>query len=268
VSGVDFSEFCELTKPQYFGYKKQPWYLKDLFKAAGIRRDYSDDHLKAVFNGTKPFASNMKRYFPHPVRIDSIAAFFEKHLQSEYVKLLADAFGIPADEEKNLSYLSYALAAQVAAFISNREETESENIVPDKYEEARVRKESGVYQITRRLYDGDDVWVEDRTKKHAAAFYEKIHHTWVIHNQGNVIWHKRKLVCANPEETGRRTKVFEIEIEELQPGKYIKIATDFNARGQEGKFVSKWDMIDEHGNNCFPGSRNIFDVEINTTFGK
>lgn len=90
----------------------------------------------------------------------------------------------------------------------------------------------------------------------------------MIHNQGNVIWHKRKLVCSNPEETGRRTKVFEIEIEELQPGKYTKIATDFNARGQEGKFVSKWDMIDEHGNNCFPGSRNIFDVEINTTFGK
>lgn len=174
---MDFSEFCELTKPQYFGYNKQSWYLKDLFKAAGIRRDYSDDHLKAVFNGTKPFASNMKRHFPHPVSIDSIAAFFEKHLQPEYVKLLADAFGIPADEEKNLSCLSYALAAQVAAFISNREETESENIVPDKYEEARVRKESGVYQITRRLYDGDDVWVEDRTKKHAAAFYEDIHHT-------------------------------------------------------------------------------------------
>ena len=114
---MDFSEFCELTKPQYFGYNKQSWYLKDLFKAAGIRRDYSDDHLKAVFNGTKPFASNMKRHFPHPVSIDSIAAFFEKHLQPEYVKLLADAFGIPADEEKNLSYLSYALAAQVAAFI-------------------------------------------------------------------------------------------------------------------------------------------------------
>lgn len=98
---LDFSGFCKLTKPQYFGYNNQSWYLKELFKAAGICRNYSDDYLKAVFNGTKPFSSNMKRYFPHPVRIDSIAAFFEKHLQSESVKLLADAFGIPADEEKN-----------------------------------------------------------------------------------------------------------------------------------------------------------------------
>ena len=163
--------------------------------------------------------------------------------------------------------MSYALAAQVAAFISNREETESENIVPDKYEEARVRKESGVYQITRRLYDGDDVWVEDRTKKHAAAFYEDIHHTWVIHNQGSVIWHNRRLVCVNPEETGRRAKGVEFEIEKLKPGGYTKITTDFNARGQEGKFISEWDMVDENGQNCFPGSRRIFDVEIDTTFG-
>ena len=264
---MDFSGFCKLTKPEYFGYNKQFRYLGKLFKAAGIRREYSDDYLKAVFEGTKPFTSIMKRQFPHPVKIDGIAAFFEKQLQPEYVKPLADAFGVSADQEKNKSYLSYALACQLAAFISDRERTEFDNIVPGKYEEARVRKESGTYQITRRLYDGDDVWVENRNMKHAAAFYEDIHHTWVIHNQGSVIWHKRRLVCANPEETGRRTKVFEFEIEELQPGGYTKIATDFNARGQEGKFISKWDVVDENGNNCFPGSRNIFDVEIDTTFG-
>ena len=264
---MDFAGFCSLTNPHYFGFNKQSWYLRELFKAAGIQRDYSDDYLKAVFNGTKPFTSNMKRHFTHPVSIDGIAVFFERHLQPEYVKQLADVFGIPADEEKNASYLSYALACQLAAFITDREGTECDNFVPDKYVEARVRKESGTYQITRRLYEGDDVWVEDQNKKHAAAFYEEISHTWVIHDQGSVIWHKRRLVCANPEETGRRTKVVEFEIEELQPGRYTKITTDFNARGQEGKCISEWDMVDENGQNCFPGSRRIFDVEIDTTFG-
>lgn len=264
---MDFQGFCDLTKPQYFGYNKQSWYLRELFRAAGIRREYSEDYLKAVFNGTKPFASNMKRNFPHPVSIDSITVFFEKHMKPEHVKPLADAFGIPADEEKNALYLSYALACQLAAFISDRGGTECENIVPDKYEEARIRKEARTYQITKRLYDGDDVWVEERDKKHVAAFYKEIHHTWVIHNQGSVIWHKRRLVCVNPEETGRRAKVFEFNLEEVQPGGYTKIATGFNARGQEGKFISEWDMVDENGKNCFPGSRRIFDVEIDTTFG-
>lgn len=83
---MDFAGFCSLTNSHYFGFNKQSWYLRDLFKAAGIQRDYSDDYLKAVFNGTKPFASNMKRHFTHPVSIDGIADFFERHLQPEYVK--------------------------------------------------------------------------------------------------------------------------------------------------------------------------------------
>lgn len=265
---MNFSDFCALTKPQYFGYNNQAWYLKELFTAAGISRNYSEDYLKSVFNGSKPFTSLMKRHFPHPVKEESIKAFYEKNLRSEFIKPLADAFGIPADEERKGSYLCYGLAAQVSAFISDRDKTDFTNIVPEKYLEAKIRKESGKYQITRRLYEGDDVWVEDQSKRHDTGCYEKFQHSWVIHNQGSVLWHNRRLVCANPEETGRRTKVHEFEISDLKPGEYTKITTDFDARGQEGKFISKWDMVDENGDNCFPGSRSIFDVEIRTTLRK
>ena len=265
---MNFSDFCALTKPQYFGYNNQAQYLNRLFAAAGIRRHYSDDYLKSVFNGTKPFSSNMKRYFPHPVNEDDIKSFYEKNLRSEFMNPLADAFGIPSSEEREASYLCYGLAAQVGAFISDRDQTDFSNIVPEKYLEGKIEKESRKYQIKGRLYEGDDVWVEDYHKRHDAVIYENFQHSWVIHNQGSVLWYKRRLICVNPEATGRRTKIHEFKISDLKPGEYTKITTEFNARGQEGRFISKWDMVDENGDNCFPGSRYIFDVEINTTLRK
>lgn len=55
--------FCNIVKAEYFGYASQGQYMQGLVKAAKILRDYSDDHLKSIYNGNKPFASNFKNSF-------------------------------------------------------------------------------------------------------------------------------------------------------------------------------------------------------------
>ena len=62
---MTFSEFCGIGQPIWFRCSSQAQYLKGLFKAAGITRNYSDDYLKAVYEGkSKKLNSNMKKHFP------------------------------------------------------------------------------------------------------------------------------------------------------------------------------------------------------------
>ena len=58
VKSVLFSDFCNIAKSEYFGYSSQAQYMKGLVKAARILRDYSDDYLKSLYNGNKPFSSS------------------------------------------------------------------------------------------------------------------------------------------------------------------------------------------------------------------
>lgn len=87
-----------------------------MFNAAGITRNYSDDYLKAVYEGhTKKLNSNIKKHFPKPVDEARIAEYYEKHIVSDYVVAPIDAFAVPANLEGNKSILCIALARQVAA---------------------------------------------------------------------------------------------------------------------------------------------------------
>ena len=46
----------------------------------------------------------------------------------------------------------------------------------------------------------------------------------------------------------------------------LKIATDINAGGFEGKFDCKWEMQDANGENCFPNYTWDFNIQISVTF--
>lgn len=261
---MNFSEFCNMAQHKYFGYDAQYTYLKALFKAARIRRDYSEDYLKALFNGNKRFVP-IKKQFPRPLDRDSIKCFFRNHIKNEYLETICDAFGIPADCEKDLQYLCSALTFQFCKFVESDAE-DIENCVPDAYMKAKVQNETRDYFIQSVLYDGDDVWAEEQYKKHAVNCYEHFQHTWVIHNHGTTYWCKRKLVCKNLHEITPVLSDEVIQLPDVPPNGYIKIVTDIDARGCEGHFVSKWEMQDLSGSNCFPGSRNIFDITIDVLF--
>ena len=260
-----FSDFCSMTQPTWFGCSSQAHYLKTLFKSASITREYSDDYLKLVYSGKKPFSSNMKKHFPKPVDETKIATYFESHIQTDKVDTLSDVFAVPANLERNKEYLCIALAQQVAAFIRSKDE-DVDCIVVRAYETAIVTEASARYEIPKRLYDGDDLYVDQKDKRHEVGCYQKFRHKWSIQNRGQCLWRGRKLVCVNQDAIKPRFGTLTIDIPEAKPYEFIKIATEVDSRGIEGSYSCVWEMQDSEGNNCFPDSRLVFDFTINVTF--
>ena len=262
---MTFSEFCSVGQPTWFGCSSQARYLKGLFKAAGITRNYSDDYLKAVYEGrTKKLNSNMKKHFPKPVDETRIAAYYENHIASDYVAALIDAFAVPANLERNKTFLCVALARQVAAFINSKDDS-AECIIPEAYENAIVAEVSSHYEINKRLYDGDDLYVQ-HDRNHDVNCYQVFRHEWNIQNRGRCVWAGRKLVCVNQSGIKPQIATTVIEIPDTKPYEHIKITTEANSRGIEGSYSCVWEMQDSEGNNCFPDSRLVFDFTINVTF--
>lgn len=261
-----FSEFCGVGQPSWFSCSSQAQYLKGLFKAAGITRDYSDDYLKAVYSGkTKSLNANMKKHFPKPVDEGKIADYYEKHIQDENVVALCDAFAIPANLERTKKTISIAMARQVTAFISSKEDT-VDCVIVSAYENAIIMESAAHYEIPKRLYEGDDLWVEQHDKRHEVGCYQKFTHQWSIQNRGQCLWSGRKLICVNQNEIKPQFTLLVIDIPETRPLEFIKIATEANSRGIEGTYDCLWEMQDSNGNNCFPNSRFVFDFTVNVTF--
>ena len=260
-----FSDFCSMTQPTWFGCSSQAHYLKTLFKSASITREYSDDYLKLVYSGKKPFSSNMKKHFPKPVDETKIATYFESHIQTDKVDTLIDVFAVPANLERNKKYLCIALAQQVATFIRSKDE-DVDCIVVSAYETAIVTEASSHYEIPKRLYDGDDLYVDQKDKRHEVDCYQKFRHEWSIQNRGQCLWRGRKLVCVNQDAIKPQFGTLTIDIPEAKPYEFIKIATEVDSRGIEGSYSCVWEMQDSEGNNCFTDSRLVFDFTINVTF--
>lgn len=261
-----FSEFCEVGQPSWFSCSSQAQYLKGLFKAAGITREYSDDYLKAVYVGTiKSLNGNMKKHFPKPVDETKIADYYDKHIKDEFVVALCDAFAISANLEKSKKFLSVAMARQIAEFIDSKED-DVDCIVAGAYENAVVTEAAVHYEIPKRLYDGDDLWVEHHDRYHAVGCYQKFTHQWSIQNRGRCLWSGRKLVCINQNEIKPQFASLTIYIPETKPLEFIKIVTEADSRGIEGSYNCVWEMQDSNGNNCFPDSRLVFDFTVSVTF--
>lgn len=258
---MKLSELFKVMEPSDFGYDYEYVFLRELFSAAGIIRPYSVTHLRSLYNGTKPFGDNSKKRFKKPVNEIPIAEFFEKKIKNDSVDKLINNFGISQTYEKNKRCLCFALAHQMASFIHSKEE-DVEITVCDNYVEQIKNKDQAHSKITARLYPDDDVWVENSDFSHKVAYYEKFEHTWVIHNWGKTIWDGRKLVFSNPDSVTPKAKKYEIDVPYLEPGKITKLNVCYDARGKEGTFLCKWNMLDADGNDCFPNSINLFDVRI------
>ena len=89
---------------------------------------------------------------------------------------------------------------------------------------------------------------------------------WSIQNRGNQEWHGRKLVLVNADEIYPEIMQTVIPIPDTRPNETIKIATDINAGGFEGKVDCKWEMQDADGENCFPNYTWDFNIQICVTF--
>ena len=90
-------------------------------------------------------------------------------------------------------------------------------------------------------------------------------HTWTIHNAGSVYWQGRKLVLKNENKNNPRPEDKEILIPDVAPNEYKKIATNFEARSMEGKFIIEWDMKDSKDQSCFKMSAGL-NVTVNVSY--
>ncbi|XVG96387.1 NBR1-Ig-like domain-containing protein [Eubacteriales bacterium KG125] len=260
-----FSEFCTHVSSQSMGYESQYRYLKQLFRSANIKRNYSDDYLKSIYNGTKHFTYNMKRHFPSNIDIVSIKDFFEKHLQDDKLEQIADSFGISKLENIDKSNFCMALAIQFQSFIKSKSE-DIECLVSSEYRKQILISEKSNCGPIKPLYSGDGIWIEKVPFRYNLNCYEKVTHTWVIHNDGTVIWQNRTLKLKNTNELKPKFSETQITIPETNPHTIIKITTSIDARGSEGIHNAIWEMQDSDGNNCFPSNKKLFEVEINVTF--
>ena len=90
--------------------------------------------------------------------------------------------------------------------------------------------------------------------------YERFTHTWRIINTGSVPWKNRKLVCQNADEITPTAEQMSIELPDTDPNRSATVSVEFDARGEEETFVSRWFMVNEDDSNCFPefsGSLNV-----------
>lgn len=260
-----FSDFCNIAKSEYFGYASQAQYMQGLMKAARILRDYSNDYLKSLYNGNKPFSASFKKHLSKPVELGPLTAFFQTHLKDKYVGALIDAAGVPSSIERKKEYIAAALAEQIKAFIESKT-ADTQLILVDAYNRQRVAGIQSRYQIPEVRYAGDNVWVEPGHDRHEAGCYETIQHEWIIHNYGRALWTRRSLVLVNQSEIRPKFSLRSLDIPDVVPGGTIRLAVDIQTNGFEGKYCCKWEMQDAEGNNCFPNCKYVFDVTIEISF--
>ena len=261
---MKFSDYCERAKSEYFGYSSQASYMEALFKTLYITKPYSDTHSTSIYNGIKPFGTNVKKRLPHPVDAGRLYDFYLKHLKSESVPVIVDSFGIKASLERKKEYLASALAAQVKFFVESKEE-DVECIIPETYENELIKNENKEYSFSSSFYAGDYYWIERGKEEHIVYTYAKFTHNWILHNKGTCDWIGRSLVLrdAKLHMTVSRTT---IPIPNTPSKGVVEISVDVDVNQFEGREEASWDMVDSDGKNCFPGGKGNFTIKTNVTF--
>jgi len=88
-------------------------------------------------------------------------------------------------------------------------------------------------------------------------FYQTFEHTWVIKNNGNVVWMDRYLKCENNDAVHIKAIRDKVEIPITYPGNNVHLTASFKASGLEGVYESYWKMVDSDDNYCFPNKCGV-----------
>lgn len=178
-------------------------------------------------------------------------------------------FTIPTDADINTSALAKALADQFQIII--HEPDSDADIIATNYQQYLSEPETDDPSFYKPLYDGDAFWVETppSDRQHVVDFYEHFTHTWELLNAGKVTWTGRKLICINEDSITPYAMQQSIDIPDTAPNRRVILSIEFDARGDENSFESKWVMVDKHNKECYPNYSSPFNVMIiveNKTF--
>lgn len=95
---------------------------------------------------------------------------------------------------------------------------------------------------------------------------QRIIHTWVIQNNGSIVWKDRYFECVNPQLINSNIALNIKLKQNIYPGEKAYVVAEFNAPCNEGAYVLKWKMKNRDGTYSFPQSIGLiihFYVENN-----
>ena len=116
-----------------------------------------------------------------------------------------------------------------------------------------------VFLVSNILFSFDDsVFISEYPADgKIVEFYEEFTHTWVIKNNGNLVWKDRHLKCDNYDVIKLKATSNIIEIPTTYPGEEVHLTAQFKASGVPGVYESYWKMVDYDGHYCFPDMRGL-----------
>lgn len=237
-----------------------------IFSLPANRQHWTNAYLENERHYAKDrvLTDEIKASFPNPIKLDELTRFISENMDSSKLSSCMADFGVPAETETDTDKFAKSLAIQFSCFVIS---TETDIIIDvwQIYQSLLNGKELTPKDIRGPRYIGDSAVVLSK-KPIKANCYEHIRCEWEIQNRGKQEWHGRKLVLANQDEIRPEILPAVITIPDTRPNETIKIATDINAGGFEGKFDCKWEMQDADGENCFPNYIWDFNIQICVTF--
>ena len=256
----------------------QDSFVVEVFKAAGSSYTFTkkgaysaSNYGTKLFNGSKPLSKKQRDSFPNPINATDLAKYLLEHIKKASARTVMNYFTIPTNADTNTSALARALADQLQIII--HEPNSDADIIATNYQQYLSEPETDEPSFYKPLYDGDAFWVETAPsdRRHVVDFYEHFIHTWKLLNSGKIIWTGRKLVCINEDSITPYAMQQSIGIPDTAPNGRAIVSVEFDARGDEDTFESKWVIVDKDNKECYPDYSSLLNITIvveNKTFKK
>ncbi len=266
---IDFAHFCKGVYTAVEGIANQDSFVSEIFKASGSsyaftkKGAYSASNYGAkLFNGGKPLSRKHLDSFPNPINTAGLAKYLSAHIKKESARIVMNYFTIPTDADINVSTLARALADQFQIIIN--EPDSDADVVATNYQFYLTNSAECNASPYMPLYDGDSFWVETPSSKrqYTVMFYEHFTHTWKLLNTGKVIWQGRKLLCKNRDDISPCPLQKVVNLPETAPNEQAIVSIEFDARGEEDSYTSRWYMVDSNDKDCFPNHSSSLDIMI------
>ena len=275
---IDFAHFCKGIYGSTEGVANQDSFVVEVFKAAGSSYTFTkkgaysaSNYGTKLFNGSKPLSKKQRDSFPNPINATDLAKYLLKKKKKASARTVMNYFTIPTNADTNTSALARALADQLQIII--HEPNSDADIIATNYQQYLSEPETDEPSFHKPLYDGDAFWVETAPsdRRHVVDFYEHFIHTWKLLNSGKIIWTGRKLVCINEDSITPYAMQQSIGIPDTSPNGRAIVSVEFDARGDEDTFESKWVIVDKDNKECYPDYSSLLNITIvveNKTFKK
>ncbi len=259
---------CSGVRPSCPNLKSREAFIDGLFGAAGQKPYISVSYKRNLCNGSKPFTVEQKSPLRSKDNLQSLTTFFMTEIADSCVADVIAAFGVPEKDTPVKKALCSALAHQMRLLIADDDE-DVDDIISVEYQNLKVNNDDEakvLIQTMQPLYPGDSIYMKSAMRPvYSVGIDEVFEHTWVFDNIGKQTWRGRRLFFSNHSEVRPRAEANYIDVPDTPPNKSVRITAKIDSRSFEGKTECVWIMVDEDGNNCFPGSSQ-FTIIVDATF--